>query len=261
MNILVVDDEVAARRNMVKVLENVVTDAEIACAVNATEALEQCKNTTYDVAFLDIEMPGKNGIDLAKELKESSPLTNIVIVTAYDQYAVEAFRLFASGYILKPATEEEVEEVIRNLRRPVDTSPKGLYVQCFGNFEVFYNGRIVHFGRSQAKEMLAYLIDRRGAGVTGEQLRAVLWEDEAEDTERQRDYMYRIWYDLRNTLKSLNCGNAVQHTRNIYAVDVTKIRCDYYDALERTSGKMLEYTGEYMAQYSWAEKSDFRWVD
>ena len=258
MNILIVDDEAAARRNLTNVLASVVPQAELTAVGNAASALDQIREKNFDIAFLDIEMPGKSGLELAEELREIAPLTNIVMVTAYDQYAIDAFRLFVSGYILKPATEEEVAKVLKNLRRPVDTSPQGLYLQCFGNFEVFFNGEIVHFRRRRAKEMLAYLVDRRGAGVTGEELRAILWEDEADDTEKQRDYMQKIWHNLRDTLKNLGCEDVVTHSRNLYAVNVTRLRCDYYDALERNGGKIDAYLGEYMNQYSWAEYSEIR---
>ena len=258
MNILIVDDEAAARKNLINVLESVTPQAEITAVGNAALAMEKISEKSFDIAFLDIEMPGKNGLELAEEIKRSSPLTNIVMVTAYDHYAIDAFRLFVSGYILKPATEDEVEKALKNLRRPVNLVPKGLYLQCFGNFEVFYNGRIVRFRRRRAKEMLAYLVDRRGAGVTGEELRAILWEDEAEDTEKQRDYMQKIWHNLRDTLKDLGCEDAVNHSRNLYAVNVDKVRCDYYEALERSGGHMGPYPGEYMNQYSWAEFSEIR---
>ena len=261
MNILIVDDEAAERKNLINVLKNVVPHAEVTAVGNATAAVDQIAESNYDIAFLDVEMPGRNGIQLAKEIVEMSPQTNIVMVTAYDRYAIEAHRLFVSGYILKPAMEDEVDKVIKNLRRPVDTLPKGLYLRCFGNFEVFYNGNIVHFHRKRAKEMLAYLVDRRGAGVTGKELRAVLWEDAAEDSERQRDYMQKIWYDLRNTLAELGYDDVVTHSGNVFAVNVPNVKCDYYDAMARKGGKISGYTGEYMSQYSWAEDSDIRSLD
>lgn len=260
MNILIVDDEAAERRNLENVLTNVRKNmegtGEIFSAANAAETLQLVEKERIDTAFLDIEMPGKDGLTLAKELLEKYPMMNIIMMTAYPEYALEAHKLYVSGYLLKPAMEDEVEEALRNLRHPVKDFRKGLYVRCFGNFEVFYNGEIVKFGRRQAKEMLAYLIDRRGAGVTGEELRAVLWEDAADYSDRQRDYLHKIWYDLRNTLTNLGCGDAIIHMRNTYAVDTSKIPCDYYEALEKGGGVLVGYTGEYMTQYSWAEESD-----
>ena len=258
MEILIVDDEAAELRNMENVLRNVLPGANLSSVRSAAEALSLAGEKVFDVAFLDIEMPGMDGLTLAKELINRFPLINIIMLSAYPQYALDAHKLFVSGYLLKPAMETEVEEVLRNLRHPVNDERKGLYVRCFGNFEVFYDGEIVRFGRRQAKEMLAYLIDRKGAGVTGEELRAVLWEDAADYSERQRDYLHKIWYELRNTLTDLGYGDAVCHARNLYAVDMSKIPCDYYEALEQGGGRLVGYQGEYMTQYSWAEESDVR---
>ena len=256
MDILIVDDEAAERKNAESVLKNVNPDARLYLAGSAAEALALAKDKSFDIAFLDIEMPGKDGLTLAKELVEMYPMINIIMLTAYPQYALEAHKLFVSGYLLKPAMEAEVEEVLRNLRHPVTDKRKGLFVRCFGNFEVFFDGEIVKFGRRQAKEMLAYLIDRKGAGVTGDELRAVLWEDAADHSERQRDYLHKIWYELRNTLNGLGCEGAVYHARNLYAVDMSKIPCDYFEALEQAGGRLSGYRGEYMTQYSWAVESE-----
>jgi hypothetical protein len=118
------------------------------------------------VAFLDVKMPGMTGLEMAKRVKELSPHTNIVFVTAYSEYSLDAMRLRASGYVLKPATGEAVETELENLRFPVKTAAASrLRVQCFGNFEVYADGQPLRFEFSRTKELFAYLVDRRGAAA------------------------------------------------------------------------------------------------
>ncbi len=149
MNFLIVDDESAARRDLRKVINRVAPDAEITEASNATTALDICRNEAPDVVFMDIRMPKTDGIALAEQIIEILPSINVIMVTAYPEYALEAHRLFVSGYILKPAMEEDVREALEHLRTPVERERTGLYVQCFGNFEVFYDKKTLQFKRSQ----------------------------------------------------------------------------------------------------------------
>ena len=89
------------------------------------------------MAFLDIHMRGMNGVELAKKLKETNPKMNIILVTGFSEYAGDAMKLHASGYIMNPVTVEEVKAELSELRYPME--PKSnvlLRVQCFSNFDV-----------------------------------------------------------------------------------------------------------------------------
>lgn len=137
-----------------------------------------------DLIWLDIEMPGKNGLEIAAEIKTVLPDTNIVFVTGYAKYAVNAFGMHVSGYVLKPVTKEKILDEIANLRTPLrnrSDDEKLLRIQCFGNFEVFDSNGIVKFRRSLSKEAFAYLVDRRGAGCTVGEICTILWEDRTAD--------------------------------------------------------------------------------
>ncbi len=255
MNILIVDDEAAARRDLENVLNRVTDGASILQASNAADAMTACRSDNIDVAFLDIRMPGTDGLKLAEELTKISPDINIIMVTAYPEHALEAHRLYVSGYILKPAMEDEVREALGHLRIPVKEETPGIHVQCFGNFEVFYQGKPLKFKRSQSKELFAYLIDRRGASVTNAECCAVLWGDTADGSSKQRDYFHHIWGDLKDTLTQIGCGDVLSQERNAYAVIPDKISCDYYDRLAVEKRIAPGSVSEYMNQYSWAEGS------
>ena len=207
----------------------------------------------FDVAFLDIEMPGMSGIALAQRLKELCPRGNLIFVTGFSQYMAEAFQLHASGYIRKPVTVKAVEEELRNLRYPVqERAAPTLRVQAFGNFEVFYGGRPVHFSRSRTKELFAYLIDRRGAGSTMGELISILWEGRL-DTPSIRSQLRSLITDLRTTLQGLGQGAIIIKKRDLIAVDPERVDCDYYRFLAGDRREANAFRGEYMSNYSWAE--------
>ena len=228
MNILIVDDEYAAIRDLRRVLEKTTANARIFEAENEKDSLKICKEEDIQVVFLDVEMPGKSGLALAGEIKKIRPMANIVILTAYEQYALEAHRQFVSGYLLKPANSCEVANVLNNLRNPVTESTKGLFVRCFGTFEVFFDGQPAD-------------------------ICAILWEDEFDGSDKYKNYLYHIYDDLVLSLKKIGCEDILAHGRNSYAVYPDRIDCDYYRVLKSDAGSVSEFRGEYMSQYSWAE--------
>lgn len=141
MQVLIVDDEEMVLQETKETVEMELPDRKIICTSSALEAVKIAGRRKIDIAFLDIEMPGMDGLELAEKIKKRNPETNIVFVTAYEEYALRAFGIFASGYLMKPLRREDVEKAIHNLRYPQADREKGLRVQCFGNFEVFYGGK------------------------------------------------------------------------------------------------------------------------
>ncbi len=195
-----------------------------------------------------------DGLELAERLKEKNSETNIIFMTGYTQYALEAFGIFASGYLLKPLQREDVERAVRNLRCPVIYRKERLRVQCFGNFEVFYGGEPVTFARAKAKEIFAYLVDLKGAAATTGELCGILWEDSV-DVEKNKHYLRNLIADIRKALQSCHAEDVFLSGRNRYSVNPDKIECDYYRFLNQDAVAVNSYRGEYMKQYSWAELS------
>ena len=210
-----------------------------------------------EAVFSDIEMPGMTGMELARVLKEMSPKTNVVFVTGFRQYAPEACALYPSGYVLKPVDAKRIRAELANLRFPV-ADTRRIRVQCFGNFEVFADGKPVAFSRRKSKELLAYLVDRQGAGVSIAEAAAILWEDSPYSRSRQRQMQYVI-ADMLHSLAAANADAIVIRQRNALSVDASKFDCDLLSFLAGDAGAVNAYRGEYMAQYSWAECS-FRGV-
>lgn len=257
MNIYAIDDEKLALNALVTAIEEAVPDAQIYAFTKPSELIAAIPTTPCDVAFMDINMPGITGLDLAKKIKQVYPKVNIVFVTGYSEYVGDAMSLRASGYVRKPVTREKIEEEMQELRNPIVERPddKKVFVQCFGNFEVFVDGNPVKFKRAKSKELFAYLIDRQGATCTMNEVAAVLWED-GDDSESMKKQLRVIVSDLRATMKSVGAGNVIIKEFNKIAVNVKRINCDYYMYNASPMDGINSYRGEYMSQYSWAEATN-----
>ena len=253
MRILIVDDERMVREETAEVVEHVRPEAEILQASNYIEALALAEEKRIDIALLDIEMPGMNGLELSRKLKEICPDTNMIFVTAYREYAADAFLLYPTGYLLKPLQKDQLETAFQHVRVPVEPrSDKKLQIQCFGNFEVFHDGKPVAFARSKTREVLAWLVQLRGTSANTAELCAVLWEDSSQ-AEKNKHYFRNLISDLKKTLKSCGAEDVLICRWNQFAVDPAKIDCDYYRYLDGDVSAVNSYRGEYMSQYSWAE--------
>lgn len=254
MNIVVVDDEKPVRKNLVDTIQKVRPDAVIHDFEHSSDLLEFVQNNPCDIAFLDIQIRNTNGVELAKKLKDILPKVNIIFVTGYNEYVMEAMKIHASGYILKPATEESVEAELKDLRHPIVPLRNALLrVQCFGNFDAFTcDGELLHFERSKAKETFAYLVHRHGASSTIKEIAAILFEDDPYNFKQQR-YMQKIISSMMKTLREAGAGEVIQKDYNSLAVKTDMIDCDYYRFEKMDTGIVNAYAGEYMSQYSWAE--------
>ena len=133
----------------------------------------------------------------------------------------------------------------------VKDTEKLLSVKCFGNFEVLYHGEILNFKRKKAKELLAVLVDRNGAGMTAKQICAVLFPEGTDDT-KNAAYLRQLVLDLKKTLENVGAEQVLHHETPYYRIDTNLVKCDYFSFLE--TGKP-GFHGEYMTQYSWAEET------
>ncbi len=253
MRIVAVDDEKLALSTLVNSIRQVVPNGDCQGFTSPLEALEHIERNGCDVAFLDIKMRGMTGLELARKIKEIVPNVNVIFVTGYSEYSLDAFRLYASDYLLKPATTDAVRQALENLRTPIKPQTKNVIrVQCFGNFEVFANERPLSFKRAKSKELLAYLIDRRGSSVSMSEIVSVLWEG-SPDSNSIKSNLRNLIVDLKHTLSAVNAENIITKNHNTIAVNRTLIDCDYYDFLNLVPYAVNSYNGEYMLQYSWAE--------
>ena len=247
---IAVDDEALMLGALVAAVEASPDIASVAKFSDCEAALEYAKSNPIDIAFLDINMRGMGGLALAEKIVAARPACKIVFCTDYEEYALLAFKLHASGYLMKPVSAEDVQAEIDNIKG-VRAQEKLLTVNCFGDFEVYAKNEKVVFKRLKSKELFAFLIDRKGAGMTAKQICAVLFPDDTDDAKNSA-YLRQLIMDLKNTLKLVGAENVLCHETPCYRVDTSLLKCDYISYLE--IGKP-EFHGEYMSQYSWAEET------
>lgn len=118
-NVILVDDEHIQVKGMIPILEEALPGAEITGFTKVSEAVAFAKESRIALAFLDIEIGKNNGISLCDTLLEINPLTNVIFLTSYSNYALNAWETPASGFLLKPIRAEQVRKQIMHLRHPV----------------------------------------------------------------------------------------------------------------------------------------------
>ncbi len=117
-NVIMVDDRKIILTGGLPVLEEVMPNATVTGFTRPSEAIEYAKSNRVALAFLDIEMGKTSGIDLCQTLIEINPFTNVVFLTAYSEYAIDAWDTAASGFMLKPITPDGVRKQLKTLRYP-----------------------------------------------------------------------------------------------------------------------------------------------
>lgn len=251
MRFLAVDDEALMLNGLVSALHSARPEAEVLSFRWPEDALEAAKEKPVDVAFLDIQMGGMTGLQLAVELKKARSDTHIIFVTGYSQYAVDAFAIHATGYLLKPVEKEDVERELTFIYGAPKTE-KRIQVKTFGGFELFVDGVPVRFERTKAKELLAYLVDRRGASVTSGEAHAALFEDSG-NTSSGKSYFRTIFHELMKSLQKAGAEEILRKGWNSYAVVPEAFDCDFYRFLEGDPIAVNQYQNDYLPAYSWAE--------
>lgn len=117
-NVIMVDDRKVVLTGGLPILEEALPNANITGFTNTKEAIEYAKRNNVSLAFLDIEIRNMSGFDLCKILLEINPRTNVIFLTAYSDYSLDAWGTGASGFMLKPITVQGVKEQLNNLRYP-----------------------------------------------------------------------------------------------------------------------------------------------
>lgn len=252
MKALTVDDEQIMLHALTVAVKASPDISSVTQFTSCTAALEWAKTNPIDIVFLDISMRGMGGLALAERLLEIHPNCKIIFCTGFSEYAIEAFKIHVSGYLLKPITAKAVQDEIDHIKQEKakgKNTDKLLTVKCFGNFEVYAQGKILNFKRLKSKELLAVLVDRRGVGMTAKQICSIMWST-VDDDSKHMTYMRQLFVDLRNALRYADAEEVLQQNGYNYFLNTELIDCDYFNYLQTGEPK---FHGEYMMQYSWAE--------
>ena len=124
-NVIMVDDRKLILTGGLPILEEELPNANVTGFTDAIETIEYAKSNRVALAFLDIELRNTSGLDLCRELLKINPRTNVVFLTAYSEYSLDAWSTGASGFMLKPITPEGIRKQLKNLRYPFWTGGEG----------------------------------------------------------------------------------------------------------------------------------------
>ena len=118
-NVIIVDDDMIILKGSIPIIKSVIPNASVIGFTHPSKAIEYAKNNKVALAFLDIALGNTSGLELCSTLLEINPRTNVVFVTAYSNYSLDAWGTRAVGFILKPITAESVSEMVKRLRYPL----------------------------------------------------------------------------------------------------------------------------------------------
>jgi two-component system LytT family response regulator len=227
---LIVDDEALARRGLKHRLKGL-PGIEIAGeARNGREAVSKIRELSPDLVFLDIQMPGMTGFDVIRELR-SEPLPAILFVTAYDEYAIDAFEVNAVDYLLKPIDEERLEQALNKVRdrlgRRRHRAQKDLLLRLLGEL----TGEDLSDAGSLETDSVSRLVRkdypklaiRDGGRTTWVRQEDIEWVDAA------GDYMcvhaLGETHILRKTMKQLEEELDADFLQRIHRSTIVNVRC------------------------------------
>ncbi|QIB69339.1 response regulator [Aminipila butyrica] len=193
--------------------------------LNGKEALEQISALRPDVIFSDIEMMELNGIQLAKKLLQWEDV-QVVFVTAYEHYALEAFEVGAVNYILKPVTEENLNRTIsrllkrHNVQKQPEEQQRKNKVETLGGLQVYGPGEEEAIGwpTSKAQELFAYFLCQQGRPVDKWQLCDILWPSAT--PEKANHSLHSTINRMKKTLREAGMETAIRCVKGKYTMDM-----------------------------------------
>lgn len=252
MKIIYVDDEKPAIDNFRLTVANFPEIGELHTFQRGEEALNYAGEHMVDAAFLDMEMPGIHGLELAKALKAKDPNIRVIFVTAFSQYALEAWSVDATGYLLKPYTASDIrKELSKCTYKPLPSHR--VVIETMPTLTVTVDGSPLYISGAKPREMFALLVDRGEAGFTTGECIACLWPERAADANTQS--LYRMtWKRLMDALENAGVGDIVTTLENRRFLKTEKVDCDLYHILAGDRQAQRKYSGDYLQDYEWAEE-------
>jgi two-component system LytT family response regulator len=275
MKVIVIDDENLALESMVRMLKRFDIEVEGAFQ-DPREALKHHERLSAEVAFLDIEMPEMGGLELAARLQALNPMLQIVFVTAYEQYAIEAFELAAIDYLLKPIHLKRLEITLKRLRlraapSGLETCDPSMATVCMLHHLSFQNSMgnslEIPWRTTKAKELFAYMIHLGERTPSKDELLDQIWPDVK--LEKAVTLLHTTIYQIRQTLKNANIPLRIDYKEGRYRLDFgAGMQVDSHEwekavrkTAEQEDSDMMHrlllsgYRGDYL------EREDFTWAN
>lgn len=280
MRVIIVDDEPIALEILATLLLSYDDIEIVGSYTDPLIALKEVKNKKAGIIFLDIEMGKMNGLEAAEAFINVDDTLEIVFITAYSQYAVDAFEINAIDYLLKPIQKKRLDMTIERLRARKEEHAKKaikrkgsdckIRINCLGNLQVYDNlGNQVRWRTRRAKELFAYLWLQNNKPVSKNLIMEEVFSDK--NPEEAAAMLHTTVYQLRNSFKKLGFFNSISYSNESYQLiipnesdlDELKILLNSEDTDKTKIENILEtYKGDVLEEegYHWAIsiKQDFK---
>jgi len=292
LNAVIVDDEYNSLQRMRKIVEDFSDINILALYQSGEELLEELDNyiAELDLLFLDIEMPGIKGLEAAEQVLSENESIDIIFVTAYNKYAVEAFELNALDYLLKPISKKRFEKTLSRIsvNKKVKTKEKNINkknknkedrdkqkkisVRTFGRTKIKINGKRLDpdWRTAKSEELFYYLLLFSGDFISKDKIIENIWPEG--EVERRRDILYTTIYNLRKIFNDLGISKLILSKRGFYKINAEKVEVDK-DKLKKMikafkedkirANKFLDelihiYAGDYLQAKDYCWTSSYR---
>ncbi|MEI7554896.1 response regulator [Candidatus Chlorohelix sp.] len=217
---------------------------------NPLIALAEAATSKAEVAFIDIEMPEMDGITLGEKLLEINPALHIVFITAYNQYAIQAFEINALDYILKPVNTERFNKMTQRLK--IARSNKALQVgvslkiKCFDRLVVSIGDKEVKWKRSKAEELFAFLLIHQNERIHKDTIIEQLWSEY--EPNKATPILQTSVCKIRNIFASFARNKvALEFSGGCYCLKIDECECDYFEVVKALDRFQKEDNATYSA--------------
>ena len=247
LDIMVVDDEQPAIDQLTELIVQSMPIDRLRTYTNSIEAWQQLQIDSPDLVFLDIEMPGLNGMTFAERIFQENLKSRVVFVTAYHQYAINAFEHNALDYLLKPVRPERFLKTLQKIMQPpiYEKRPQASiaqqqgYISCFGSLEVTGPLGQVQWLTAKAEELFAYLLVHKQVKLDH------IIDDVFSDStlERAKWNVHTTLYRIRNSLRDAGLEEqiSIQYKNRKYVFELQDVIVDLDDFFASTDPhKLLE---------------------
>ena len=253
IKILCIGENISILDKVKALVNKVLPFANVGILTDEQEIIYEVDRKDYLAVLSETKSDNFDGLKIARKIHDISPSTKVIFVTDQAQYAVQAFKTRAVGYLLDDINEKSLKEEFDDLNIGTDSvANHKLTAKTFGNFELLCDGKAIKFTRAKSKELIAYLIDKRGTSASSSELIVNLWEDRDVD-KTTRSMLHNLIADIRSTFQKYGIADFFDTKRNSFRIDDSRLICDCYQLLDGDINISKKYVGEYMNSYSWAE--------
>ncbi|WP_405154525.1 response regulator [Paenibacillus sp. FSL K6-0108] len=279
MRMILVDDEYLALSRLNKLLLEREDCEVIGSFLAAEEAMDHIERHQPEIVFMDVHMPGMNGIQATERIHEVSPGTEVIFTTAYNEHALTAYGLEVLDYIMKPVTRDRLGKTMKMYqRRTMPASPNSveepsMLIRCMGmlQLQLHPNEAPIHlkFRTTKIRELFAYLLHHRNKSIKRDSLLELLWPEL--DEKRGISNLHSGIHRLRSMMNEFMGENkiSIRYQQFGYILETGDFRIDAEEWESRlnqlsvlSSSTVAEhrkvsdqYEGRYFGEddYAWAE--------